>query len=1036
MRIKTSVLFVLTAIACLLSGHLECKAADLRIGYPQRSPEGLATVTQEARDLPVVYRTDVVVVGGGVAGVTAATVAADAGASVVLIEPRNHFGYEMAGPDLRVTTARQAAPAFPAAETVCDLLVAQGVYRGRYVNGYLLKRTLAGMVASRPKIRALLYSVATGAVVEAGTVRGVVIANRSGRQVVLAKVVIDATDDARVAAAAGARFSRTLTGEKTVKRLIFVKKEPALVHGNLDVPAGLGLIDNQVMVHASAPVIELTFRAKIGDNRALDMASAQADSLKKAVAVIDHLDHTPAAFRSGKLDPEQRLRDHFRLGAEALIKEMPVVVCRKPLGEKDAAALNLSAPDLFLAAGVENLVIAGEAASEAIKASDLQLLVISGEQAGRAALKRAATVEKLPKVGKPHGAASKQSSGTQVRELLGGVDAEQTYAAIREPARKLPVIDRVDVVVVGGGTSGAPAAITAARAGASVALVEVLPNLGGTASNRVTGYYWGVTWRSRLTKEVDDLTRYQCRIRAKRSFSGEEKKLVFQELARRAGVKIYYGTLGAGMVMDGDKATGVVIESAAGRQVIRAGAVIDATGSADLAVAAGASFTKGRQRDGLMHEVDRNGLRDPMNVEDLSRFFIRRPQYSISMNLRESRLVEGDHRVTFRETLSQTPYTDLVCKWRSNYDTHFPSSANQSDLAQDLVVMLGLWRMPIVGRTPYRSLLPKGLDNILVVAKSFSTDHDAMIIARMQRDLQHLGEAAGTAAAMAAKSGSTTRGVDVGKLQRKLVELGVLRPRDLDEASAPAADFDPAEAVKLLGTDEAVGALAELYLAGPKVVDAVRPLLASDDPLVRADAALILGIHGDRAAVPELLACLKRKEARSHVFTLVDCSSRRSVPMYCSSVILLGRFKVKEAVPPIVGLLADPANCSPALASFAIVALERIGEPAAVEAIRPYLKQGQPLPRPDDPLAKQPNENAGFESEWGVRTNAARALAALGDQSGVPLLIELLSADQSLVRAYAHRLLEQITAQSFGSDATRWRAWWAKQRKGTGGGSS
>jgi len=52
-----------------------------------------------------------------------------------------------------------------------------------------------------------------------------------------------------------------------------------------------------------------------------------------------------------------------------------------------------------------------------------------------------------------------------------------------------------------------------------------------------------------------------------------------------------------------------------------------------------------------MHEVDRNGLRDPMNVEDISRFFIRRPQYSISMNIRESRLVRGDHRITFRETL-------------------------------------------------------------------------------------------------------------------------------------------------------------------------------------------------------------------------------------------------------------------------------------------------------------------------------------------------------------------------------------------------
>ena len=75
--------------------------------------------------------------------------------------------------------------------------------------------------------------------------------------------------------------------------------------------------------------------------------------------------------------------------------------------------------------------------------------------------------------------------------------------------------------------------------------------------------------------------------------------------------------------MERDRITGVMVENAAGRQVILAEMVIDATGHGDVAAAAGATFTKGRTSDGFLHEVDRNGLRDPTNVEDMTAFLMK-----------------------------------------------------------------------------------------------------------------------------------------------------------------------------------------------------------------------------------------------------------------------------------------------------------------------------------------------------------------------------------------------------------------------------
>ena len=119
-KIKVLTLCVLAALSVadslLIETHRCVAESGLDIKYVRRLPEGVPAVQQHARGIPIIGQVDVVVVGGGVAGVSAAITAATGGASVVLIEQRNHFGYELAGPQACTDVAHRPAPAYTVAE--------------------------------------------------------------------------------------------------------------------------------------------------------------------------------------------------------------------------------------------------------------------------------------------------------------------------------------------------------------------------------------------------------------------------------------------------------------------------------------------------------------------------------------------------------------------------------------------------------------------------------------------------------------------------------------------------------------------------------------------------------------------------------------------------------------------------------------------------------------------------------------------------------------------------------------------------------
>ena len=171
-----------------------------------------------------------------------------------------------------------------------------------------------------------------------------------------------------------------------------------------------------------------------------------------------------------------------------------------------------------------------------------------------------------------------------------------------EPARVIDIVHRTDVLVVGSGPGGLAAALAAARAGASVALVERFGCFGGNLTVvGVEGFAW---YRHEQTVEAHGIGwEFEQRAKAMGAATPESQslsyeidsegfKLVADRLVEEAGIHPMLHRLFVAPIMDGDTITGIIVESKAGREAILAKRVIDATGDADVAHRAGVPTVK------------------------------------------------------------------------------------------------------------------------------------------------------------------------------------------------------------------------------------------------------------------------------------------------------------------------------------------------------------------------------------------------------------------------------------------------------------
>jgi glycine/D-amino acid oxidase-like deaminating enzyme len=429
--------------------------------------------------------------------------------------------------------------------------------------------------------------------------------------------------------------------------------------------------------------------------------------------------------------------------------------------------------------------------------------------------------------------------------------------------------DRYDVVVVGAGSAGSAAAISAARFGASVLLVDRLAFMGGTSTAVLDTFYAFYTPGDRPRRVVGGLGWEVARrltadgVAFERpntygagtgvTYDAEALKVLWERLAGQAGVDLLLHTWATGVRVDDGRVAAVRLWNKGGSRWVEASVFVDASGDADVCamaavphdapgdggtvqslstlfkvanvdIAAASAVPKadlwarmaeaaasGEYRlprtEGSWHRTPHEGVvmvhmtripnvdaTDPeqltraeiegrRQVQEYHRFLRDRvPGFersvivatSPAIGVRESRRVHGDYRLTRDDVLGGRRFADEIALCGAPIEDHGAGG----DTAWRYVGESGVYGIP------YRTLLPLGVEGLLVAGRCFSATHDAHASARSMATCMAMGQAAGTAAVFAAAGATVPRAVPVDDLRARLAADDVLLEPSAGEPAA------------------------------------------------------------------------------------------------------------------------------------------------------------------------------------------------------------------------------------------------------------
>ncbi|MDR3209234.1 MAG: FAD-dependent oxidoreductase [Oscillospiraceae bacterium] len=453
------------------------------------------------------------------------------------------------------------------------------------------------------------------------------------------------------------------------------------------------------------------------------------------------------------------------------------------------------------------------------------------------------------------------------------------FAPVSEAGREIPVIRETDVIVVGGGPGGVAAAVSAARAGARVVLIERYGHLGGMATGGLVNIIPNLAsiygehliggfcqefidrlaargaanfppqacWGKHDPAEVEKyLKANMMHFYIRRSTDGEYVVLysavVDPEVAKdelntmvlESGAELLLHTWVTEPILDGNRVVGVVTESKSGRQALRAKVVIDCSGDGDLLPKTGtetdeymvpgsriaqfgwvywlcnvdlarydafkdgeperykaaadelaarggsAFFSRGLLEHqagvvwvhnlvGSLHQcdieemtyIDTTARRQAVKNWELLKAHM--PGFEKSFIMLSSpqlgtsggRRIVGEYYLTADDMDSDAPFEDTIAVFADN---------DRGDMS------LQYPRTYI----PYRALVPKGVEGLLVACRAFSSDYEFQEFFNLIPHCMCLGQAAGAAAAIAVSDGVQVRDADYARLAQELRRHGAI----------------------------------------------------------------------------------------------------------------------------------------------------------------------------------------------------------------------------------------------------------------------
>ncbi len=432
-------------------------------------------------------------------------------------------------------------------------------------------------------------------------------------------------------------------------------------------------------------------------------------------------------------------------------------------------------------------------------------------------------------------------------------------ARVLVPEEELPVVEDADLVVVGGGSAGMAAAVTAARAGLGTVLVDDAPFLGGMSTGGCVGTFCGFYYRDRGGELRPLMGGFPAevlrRLEAARGCYGPVPfkttaavpyvpwalKRLYDTMAEETpGLRVYLHARFVHALLAGRRIAAVTVATRGGSVAMRAAYFVDASGDAALARAAGAPTAaagplqypsmmfymqhvdleralphllalgdllerhfasaglprrsgnviptgrpgevlvamsrvavEGRAIDGAdAAELTLGEMRGRAQAERCAEFLKAHvPGFEEAfladaaprLGIRESRRIEGLYALTGDDVLAGRRFADGICPGAWPIELHVEDGRTEWRFLDD-----GLWYT-----VPYRCLVPRGLDNLLVAGRCLSATREGFASVRVIGPCMGEGQAAALAVALALPRATALADVDVEALRARLGAAGV-----------------------------------------------------------------------------------------------------------------------------------------------------------------------------------------------------------------------------------------------------------------------